>query len=235
MAFEPIQAQYDRAKTIFSPDGRLYQVEYAREAVNIGATSLGLIYKNGVIFAARKTMEKLQVSNPEKVFQIDEHIGAATAGLVSDGRVLVDMARLEAQRSRLLYDEPIHVFALAKFVADRKQLYTQWGGVRPFGLSMIIGGISEIPRLFQTDPAGVLKEWKAVAIGRGAQKVNAYFEKKYRQDLNEKEAVQFAIETLKKGEEDMTLDNIEASIIPVDGVFRRITPEELESKYSIKL
>lgn len=235
MVFEPIQAQYDRAKTIFSPDGRLYQVEYAREAVNIGATSLGLIFKQGVILAARKSLEKLQINNPEKVFNIDKHIGAATAGLVSDGRVLVDAARMESQRSRLLYDEPITTYALAKFIADRKHLFTQWGGVRPFGVSMIIGGVSEEPKVFQTDPAGVLKEWKAVAIGRGSGKVMSFFEKKYKYDINEKEAVSLAINALSKGEEDLNLEDIEMAIIPVDGTFKRITPEELAKKYGIDL
>jgi proteasome alpha subunit len=133
------QQQYDRGITIFSPDGRLFQVEYAKEAVKKGATALGVVYNEGVVLAATRSTPELQVRNPEKVFKIDEHIGVATSGLVADGRTLVEEARNEAQKHMMTYDEEIPTSVLAKFIADRCQHFTQYGGVRPYGLSTISG------------------------------------------------------------------------------------------------
>jgi len=136
---------YDRAITVFSPDGRLLQVEYAREAVKRGTTSLGIKYKDGVLLAVDKRIASklIETKSIEKIFQIDESIGIATSGLVADARVLVDRARIEAQASRITYGEAIGVELLAKKICDFKQLYTQHGGVRPFGIALLIAGVND--------------------------------------------------------------------------------------------
>lgn len=221
--------RYDRAKTIFSPDGRIFQVEYAREAVKKGACSLGMVYKDGVILAATRSTPELQVRNPEKVFQVDDHIGTTTSGLVADGRVLVEDARVEAQKNRMTYGELIPSYSLAKFLADRKQMFTQYGGVRPFGTAMIVGGVNDEPKVFQTDPSGNLSEWEVIAIGRGSEEVNKVFKDEYKKGMEKKKAIQLAVKALASGEEEeLELENIELAVVEKDKEFKRITPEELE-------
>jgi proteasome alpha subunit len=223
------QMQYDRAKTIFSPEGRLFQVEYAREAVKKGSTAIGITYDNGVLLAATRETPRLQSRNPEKVFMVDDHAGVAVSGLVADGRVLVNDAREEAQRNQMAYNEPIQTGALAKFLADRKQMYTQYGGVRPFGLAMLTGGVKEAPELYQTDPSGILKEWKAVAIGRGAEEVNELFEDEYEEGMSEEDAIDLALQALQTAEDDIELENVELSLVDEDG-FARVMPDDLEER-----
>jgi proteasome alpha subunit len=190
---------YDRAITVFSPQGRLYQVEYALETVKSGSTSVGLRVDEGVVLAVEeKTQSKLQ--NPvysQKLFQIDEHIGAAASGLISDARVLVDSARVYAQIFRLSYDEPPSVETIAKRIGDTMQLYTQHAGVRPFGVALLIGGVgSDGPRLFYTEPSGVVVEYLAWGIGRGSDKVREFFESNYSPNLSLEEAKKLAIKSL---------------------------------------
>lgn len=224
------QMQYDRAKTIFSPEGRLFQVEYAREAVKKGSTSIGITYDNGVLLAATRETLRLQSRNPEKVFRADDHAGVTVSGLVSDGRVLVNDAREEAQRHMMTYDEAIPTGSLAKFLADRKQTFTQYGGVRPFGLAMLTGGVKDgNAELYQTDPSGILKEWKAVAIGRGADDANELFEEEWEPGMSEDETIELALNALHQAEEDIELENVELTIIDEDG-FQRVMPEELEER-----
>ena len=158
MAFAPAAMGYDRALTIFSPDGKLYQVEYAAEAVRRGWTSIGLRSDRGaVIIAERRRVAPLHdVLNLEKVFVVDSHVGATFSGLGHDGRVLIDYARLLAVRYRLIYDEPIDIELLVRSVCDLKQAYTQQGGVRPFGVSLIIAGVDRKGvELFRTEPRGL--------------------------------------------------------------------------------
>ncbi len=219
---------YDRAKTIFSPDGRLYQVEYAREAVSIGATTVGLIYKNGVVLGARRTVEKLQKVNPEKLSKIETHVGIATAGLISDGRVIVDSARVQGQRNMLMYDEPVSVYKIAKHIADLKQAYTQYGGVRPYGVAMLVGGVNDTPHLYQTDPAGIMKEWNATSIGRGQDKAKEIFESEFKDKMKQEDAIQLAVKALSQAEEQLKLEEIELAVISDQKPFTRISPEELE-------
>ncbi|MEM0349684.1 MAG: archaeal proteasome endopeptidase complex subunit alpha [Candidatus Caldarchaeum sp.] len=190
---------YDRAITVFSPQGRLYQVEYALETVRSGSTALAITCREGVVLAVEERMHtKLQ--NPDfswKIFQIDEHIGAATAGLNSDARVLVDNARVYAQTLRLSYDEEPLVEAVARRVGDIMQLYTQHAGVRPFGTALLIGGVDKTgPRLFYAEPSGLILEYNAWAIGRGADKVREIFENNYRSDLSLDKAVELALGAL---------------------------------------
>lgn len=225
------QAQYDRGITIFSPDGRLFQVEYAKEAVKKGATSLGIVYDDGVVLAATRSTPELQVRNPEKVFKIDDHIGIATSGLVADGRTLVEEAREEAQKNLMTYDEAIDPSVLAKFVADRCQQFTQYGGVRPYGLATISGGIKDgEATVYQTDPSGTLNQWQAIAIGKNGKDAQEHLEENWEEDLSEEEAIELAVEALNQGEEDLETANLEMSKVDEEDNFQRITPEDLDDR-----
>lgn len=227
----PQQAQYDRGKTIFSPDGRLFQVEYAKEAVKKGATALGIVHEDGVVLAATRKTNSLAVRNPEKVFKIEEHVGVATSGLVADGRNLVEEARNEAQKHLMTYDEEMPVFSLAKFVADRCQQFTQYGGVRPYGVSTITGGIKDgEPGVYQTDPSGTLNQWKAVAIGKGGEDAREHLEENWEEGLDEDDAIELAVEALQEGEDDIETENVELSVVDEDNDFQRVTPEDLEER-----
>lgn len=224
---------YDRAITVFSPDGRLFQVEYAREAVKRGTTSLGIKYKDGVVLAVDKriTSRLVEADSIEKIFQIDENIGASTCGLVADARVLVDRARVEAQSNRLLYNEPIDIEILAKKICDFKQLYTQHGGVRPFGLALLIAGVNgDKPRLFETDPSGALMEYKATAIGSGRNTAMEIFEAKYKDGLSREDAIEMALGIMYEvTERKLSESTIEMALIELPGKeFRKLSPEEVK-------
>ena len=190
---------YDRAITVFSPDGRLFQVEYALETVNRGATIIGIACSEGVVLGAEEKIEtKLQDTEfTWKLYAVDEHLGAAVVGLGSDARILIDQARIYAQSNRLTYDEPIDVEMMTKRVGDVKQLYTQHAGVRPFGVSIIFGGIDKTgSRVFSTDPSGSYRGYKAVAVGIGRETVENILKEEYREDLTLDEAVKLAIKCL---------------------------------------
>ena len=223
---------YDRAITVFSPEGRLYQVEYAREAVRRGTTAIGIVCKDGVVLAVdrRITSKLVKIRSIEKIFQIDDHVAAATSGLVADARVLIDRARLEAQIYRLTYGEEISIEMLAKKICDIKQAYTQHGGVRPFGVSLLIAGIDRNEaRLFETDPSGALIEYKATAIGSGRPVVMELLEKEYRDDITLDEGLELAITALTKANEDIKPENVDVCIITVkDSQFKKIPAEEIK-------
>ncbi len=194
-----IAGAYDRAITVFSPQGRLYQVEYALETVRSGSTVVAISSKEGVVLAVEERMHtKLQ--NPEyswKLFQIDEHIGAAAAGLNSDARVLVDNARIYAQIIRLSYDDAATVEAIGKRIGDIMQMYTQHAGVRPFGAALLIGGVDKTgPHVFYTEPSGLVLEYFSWSIGRGADKVKEFLEANYRNDITLEEAIRLAVASL---------------------------------------
>jgi len=226
------QMGYDRAITVFSPDGRLFQVEYAREAVKRGATAIGVKTTEGVILVAdrRVASKLLEADTIEKIYKIDEHVCAATSGLVADARVLIDRARLEAQINKLTYDEPISVKELARKICDFKQQYTQYGGVRPFGVSLLIAGVDEKPKLYETDPSGALLEYKATAIGAGRNVVLEYFEKEYSDDISFEDAIIKALVAMGKAiEGELSVSGIEMGIVKVeDKKYREVIGEELE-------
>ncbi|MEM1657844.1 MAG: archaeal proteasome endopeptidase complex subunit alpha [Candidatus Jordarchaeales archaeon] len=223
---------YDRAITIFSPDGRLFQVEYAIEAVRRGTTAIGVRCKDGVVLAVEKRILSLQdPESVEKIFVIDEHIGAAIAGLTADARVLVDQARVQAQVNKLTYDEPISVESLTKYIGDLKQVYTQHAGVRPFGVSFLIAGVDDGgPKLFMTDPSGTYWGYWATAIGAGSQKAKEILEKEYKKDINLEEGIKLALTALKavlEGEFDAT--RVEIAIVDVKTrKFRKLSAEEVQ-------
>ena len=181
------QQAYDRGITIFSPDGRLYQVEYAREAVKRGTASIGVRTAGGIVFAVDKRIRSplMERTSVEKIHKADDHIGIASAGHVADARQLIDFARRDSQINRLRYDEPIGIETLTKDVTDHIQQYTQVGGARPFGVALIIGGIENgTPRLYETDPSGTPYEWKALAVGADRAQIEDYLEANYEETLD---------------------------------------------------
>jgi proteasome alpha subunit len=225
---------YDRAITVFSPDGRLFQVEYALETVNRGATIIGIACSEGIVLGAEEKIEtKLQDTNfTWKLYAVDDHLGAAVVGLGSDARILIDQARIYAQSNRLMYDEPIDVEIMTKRVGDIKQLYTQHAGVRPFGVSIIFGGIDKTgSRVFSTDPSGSYRGYKAVAVGIGRETVEGILKEEYREDLTLEEAKKLAVKCLTqalvaRGEP----KRIKISIIPKETKkLQGISDEEIEN------
>lgn len=212
---------YDRAITVFSPDGRLFQVEYAREAVKRGTTAVGVRAKDGVVLLVDKRVASSLVvpRSIEKIFSIDQHIGCATSGLVADARALVDRARVEAQYNRVTYDEPIPVETLVKKVCDYKQSYTQYGGGRPFGTALLLAGVDDSgPHLFETDPSGALIEYKASAVGSGRQKAMEHLEESFKDNMTINSATKVGLKALHAATEGkLNADALEIAVIVTDG------------------
>lgn len=226
------QMGYDRAITVFSPDGRLYQVEYAREAVKRGTTAVGIKAKDGVVLIVDKRVSSklLEASSIEKIFKIDEHIGVASSGLVGDARALVDRARIECQINRVSYDEPIEVEALAKKLCDHMQSLTQYGGIRPYGTALLIAGVSDGEiRLFETDPSGTLLEYKATGIGIGRPAAMKVFEEEYSPEAAIKDAIPLGLKALHSATEGkFDGDQVEIGVIEKNNpVFRKMTRQEV--------
>ncbi|HPR41609.1 MAG TPA: archaeal proteasome endopeptidase complex subunit alpha [Candidatus Methanofastidiosa archaeon] len=233
MVFGPRGGGYDHAITVFSPDGSLYQVSYAAEAVKKGSTAIGVKCNEGIVLAVDKSLPSnlVEAESFEKIFQIDDHMATASSGIIADARVLVDKARVQAQIHKLTYEEEISVMALTKSIGDLKQMHTQYGGLRPFGVSLIIAGVdSEGPQIFVTEPSGAFLEWKATAIGSGKPTAMEYFEKEYAPTKSIEESVMLALKVLKKSmDSDMEASNIEVvEINAKDRQFRRLSPEELK-------
>ncbi len=218
---EPVQHQmmgYDRAITMFSPDGRLLQVEYAKRTVRLGNTAIGIACKDGVILVADKRLvDKLVIPDAiEKIFKIDDHIMATAAGLLADARVLVERAQLKAQQHRVEYDMPVDNLAIVKDICNLKQLCTQSGGYRPFGVSLLVAGIDEGGiTLFETDPTGLYYQYKATVIGEGESE-EEMLHKEYKETMTMDEGLALAIKLLKKAlGEQFSAERIDAAIIPL--------------------
>ncbi|MGQ9468903.1 MAG: archaeal proteasome endopeptidase complex subunit alpha [Nitrososphaerales archaeon] len=224
-------AGYDRAITIFSPDGRLYQVEYAIETVRRGTLAVGLKVKNGAVLAVEERTRKLQdQSISQKIFQIDDHICVAAAGYVPDARIQVDYSRVFAQMNRLIYDEPVEVEAVAKRIGDLNQQYTQYAGVRPFGVSLIIAGVDKNgAMLFSTDPSGTYLGYDGVAIGAGSDQVMEYLEKRYNPNMSLEDACILVTECIYLVSEDKVgTKHIKIALIDTESKkMRRLTDEEI--------
>jgi proteasome alpha subunit len=224
---------YDRAITIFSPEGRLYQVEYALELVKRGAPIVGVSSPHGVALAANESPESVleDVDYFRKIFQLDEHVCMAIAGLSSDARVLISQARVYSQSNRLLYDEPVDVEILARRMGDIAQMYTQHAGVRPFGVSTIIAGVdAEGSRVMTTDPSGSYRGYKATAVGRKSDEANKLLEDKYKDDITLDSAISLAIEAVKTASDAaLQPENVKVAVVPVDTkVFRRLSDSEVQ-------
>jgi len=209
---------YDYNSTVFSPDGRLYQVEYARELVNRGGTILGIWCAEGVVLGSEENIEVLEEERRSwKIFQVDEHIGAAIIGLSSDARVLIDQARINAQSNKLTYDELIDVEVATQKICDTQQTYTQHGGGRPFGIAMILGGVDKTgPHVFGTHPSGNYMGYKATAVGAGTETVLPMLKEEYREDLTLEKSITLAAKCLVKALQARELPlRIKIAVVPI--------------------
>ena len=225
---------YDRAITVFSPDGRLFQVEYAMELVNRGATILGIRCPEGVVLGAEENVEPLEeVEYSWKLFKVDEHIGAAIVGLSSDARILIDQARVHAQSNKLTYDEPVDVEVITKRICDIMQLYTQHAGVRPFGISIIFTGVDKTgTRVFGTHPSGQYRGYKATALGAGRETVVAILKEEYKEDMSLEQTTKLAVKCLSKALEARQLPpRMKIAVIPSETKKMEILNDEKIEKY----
>ncbi|MFB6168542.1 MAG: archaeal proteasome endopeptidase complex subunit alpha [Haloferacaceae archaeon] len=214
------QQAYDRGITIFSPDGRLYQVEYAREAVKRGTASVGVRTEGGVVLAADKRQRSplMEPTSVEKIHKADDHVGIASAGHVADARQLIDFARRQAQVNRLRYGEPIGIETLTKAVTDHIQQYTQVGGARPFGVALLLGGIEDgEPRLYETDPSGTPYEWQAVSIGADRADLQEFLEEEYVDGLDLDGGIGLALRAIDAANDDgLTATGADVATIDVE-------------------
>ena len=231
MVYPVSPSAYDRAITVFSPDGRLFQVEYAKEAVRRGATSIGFVCKQGVVLIAHKTKvsKLIMPESLKKIFEIDDHIAVMASGMAADAMRLIDTARVEAQKYRYTYNEPADVENIARSVVDGMQLYTQYGGARPFGVSLIFGGVDSGPKVFEAEPSGALTGAKAAIIGAGKNEVTEYLEKEYKDDLSFDEAILLGFKALKQVPElKLKTDVFDVGIIPISTKrFESLAPEKV--------
>lgn len=192
---------YDQAATVFSPDGRVYQVEYSREAIKRGGLAMGIVFKDGILFTIDKSVfsSLIEETNLEKFFKITSNVGAAASGLIADARVLIDILREKAQEETRKYGETPDVRNLAIWISKIYEVYTRYEGVRPFGTALIIGGHDEYGfHLYETDPSGVFQQRKATAIGKGSGKAIEILEKTYVPDLTREEAIGLALRILEE-------------------------------------
>jgi len=225
---------YDRAITVFSPDGRLFQVEYAKEAVKRGATAIGITARDGVALVAFKSIHSKLVlpESLKKIFEVDSHIAVTASGLIADARRLVDIARLDAQRHRITYNEPPTVDSISRSVCDTMQVYTQYGGIRPFGVSLLIAGVDSAPRLFEAEPSGAMTAYKADSIGANKKEVDEMLEKHYKDTMGVDEVVELALEALRKTQEEkLAQENVEISLCEMKSKKCRTLTDKEVAKY----
>jgi len=228
---------YDMTPTMYSPDGRIYQVEYAIETVKRGTLAIGVCSKEGIIIAVEEKPRTLQTTNvTQKIFQVDYHIGVAAAGYIPDARVQVDNARFFSQGNRMTYDESVEVATVAKHLADQAHQFTQYGGVRPNGVSMIIAGIDQKGEsIYVTDPSGTYVQFAAVAIGAGSDEVNSFLEKHYKEDMSLEDAASLAIAAINlKSDTKEGINHIKMAKITTESkTFEKVSESDLQN-YSQK-
>jgi len=228
---------YDMTPTMYSPDGRIYQVEYAIETVKRGTLAIGVCSKEGVIMAVEEKPRTLQTTNiTQKIFQVDYHIGVAAAGYIPDARVQVDSARFFSQGNRMTYDESVEVATVAKHLADQAHQFTQYGGVRPNGVSMIIAGIDQKGEsIYVTDPSGTYVQFAAVAIGAGSDEVNSFLEKHYNENMSLEDAASLAIAAINiKSDTKEGINHVKMAKITTESkIFEKVSETDLQN-YSQK-
>jgi proteasome alpha subunit len=224
---------YDRALTVFSPEGRLFQVEYALEAVRRGTLAVAVKSKEDVCLAAQIKIASslMDIKSIDKIFQVDEHIGVAISGLHADARALINYARVQAQSFRLTYDEPVRLNMLTKTIADLKQQYCQFGGVRPWGCALFFIGIDAGgTQIYTTSPSGIYRSFKAYAIGIGEATAREHLIKNYKENMTFDEVVNLTLNTLKESiDEEATKENIRLALVKSeDKKFHMCNEQEVE-------
>jgi len=218
--------RYDSRTTIFSPEGRLYQVEYAMEAISNAGAALGVLATDGVVLAAEKKITSKLLDTKavgvrrEKMYKLDDHIACAVAGITADANILINSCRLAAQQYLFAYQEPIPVDQLVRSLCDQKQGYTQYGGLRPFGVSLLYAGwdAQNKYQLYQSDPSGNYGGWKATAIGANQQAAQNILKQDYKDDIKLEDAVKLVIKVLAKtlDSTQLTPDKLEVATISRD-------------------
>ena len=212
---------YDRAITIFSPDGHLFQVEYAGEAVKKGLCAVGIRGKSSVVLAVEKpSTQKLQDSRTlRKIVKVDDHIYLTYAGMMADARILINKAQLQCQSYKLSYDDRMEVDFCAKFIGEVQQKSTQKGGSRPYAVGTIVAGFNAngTPQLWQTEPSGMTAAWRACCLGKKSKAVQEEMEKGYENDMDDAAALKFAVKSVLEVAESGG-KNIEVVQIKKDGV-----------------
>ncbi len=230
---EDIQHQqmgYDRAATMFAPDGHILQVEYAEKTIRLGSASIGIVCKDGVVIVSDRRQKDVLIveESANKIQEIDDHIISVSAGISSDARVLIDKARVIAQQHQVTYDSPVSTESIVKEIADIKQQFTHYGGARPFGISMMIAGINGEPSLYTTDVTGNYLQYKANAIGENDSKIKEKLRKKYKQNLDIKEAIKLALEVFKEIQnDDYDIEKFDIGILEKGKKIQRLNGREL--------
>lgn len=210
------QMGYDRAATMFAPDGHILQVEYAEKTIRLGSASIGIVCKDAVVIVSdRRKKDSLVIEeSANKINEIDDHIICVSAGISSDARVLIDKARLLAQQHRITYDSEPSTESIVRDIADVKQQFTQYGGARPFGVSMMFAGINGEAVLYTTDITGNYLKYKANAIGENDEKVRKVLRGKYKAGMTAKEGLKMALDVFKEVEgDDFDVERFDAGIL----------------------
>ena len=225
---------YDRASIVFSPDGRLLQVEYAKKAVEQGTTAIGMTCKDGaVLIADKRIVDKFIVpSSVEKVFQVDDHIAVTATGYLMDGRVLAEKAQIIAQQHKVTYDTNIDTLSLVKEISNMKQAFTQYGGARPFGVSLLFIGVDDDgPRLFGTEPTGIYFEYVATAVGEGESEAEEMLKKEYKEGMSMDDSIKLGIKILKKVlGRDFDVERVEVAFVKKDDrQYGKLKKEDIEN------
>lgn len=223
---------YDRAATMFSPDGHLLQVEYAEKTVRLGSMSVALVCKDGIVIVAdRRVRDKLiNHDSAAKIFEIDSHLVASAAGILSDTRVLVDDAQILAQQHRVTYDSPIDPISVIKMIADKKQMSTQYGGLRPYGVSIMVGGVNKgKAHLYTSDVSGNYFSYKANAIGENDEQIKEILRSEYKPEMSTEEGIKFIMGIFKKIlAKNFDVERFDAVYIPIkETKIVRLTAEDL--------
>lgn len=223
---------YDRAATMFSPDGHILQVEYAEKTVRLGSASIGFVCSDGVLIIADKRVnDSLMVpESANKISEIDSHIIASAAGILSDARVLIERAQLLSQQHRVTYDSPIDSVSVIKDISDVKQQFTQYPGARPFGVAVMIAGVDSKSRVFVSDITGNYFEYFATAIGENDEKIKEILRKKYQVSMDIEASIKMGLEIFKevKGKS-FNIENFDAAFVKNDNKrLERINGDKLK-------
>ncbi len=192
---------YDRTATMFSPEGTILQVEYAQKTVRLGSSSIGMICSDGVFLMADKRLKDTLIAETlaHKIYEIDLHLIVSTAGIVSDARILIEKAQVVAQQHRIVYDSPIEPEVIIKDLSNLKQQFTQYGGARPFGVSLMLAGINnKKPELYTSDVTGNYFAYYANAIGENDEKIKEKLREKYKKDNIIKKNAKIALDIFRE-------------------------------------